>query len=205
VGRVAVFVVSLLLGVLLLGVMTLRLDAVSRGTKPRFRTEVLTALRRWPNAAIATLGALGFPVLLYTVASLFNPFFPNVLIFALGLPLVWPTAVLAVALPACWCDRLGRFAAIAQSVRVSRRRSWRMVGAILASACLVTVFYVLMAIVVGLLSPLLGRADLFLIATIRSMMSLVVGAFGAPFVIAMLIVAYEDLKLRELERRGVTA
>ena len=37
----------------------------------------------------------------------------------------------------------------------------------------------------------------------RSMVSLVVGAFGVPFVVAMLMVAYEDLKLRDAERRGV--
>jgi len=198
----AVFAISLLLGVALLGVVTLRLSAVSRGLRPRFRTELWTVLARWPAATIATLAALGFPVLLYTVTSLFNPFMPNVLVFMLGLPLIWPTALLAVALPAFWCDRLGPLAAIAQAVRVSRRRSWRMVGAILATVCLLAVFYLLAAIIVGLLSPLLGRADLFLIATIRSMVSLVVGAFGLPFIVAMLIVAYEDLKLRELGRRG---
>ena len=37
------------------------------------------------------------------------------------------------------------------------------------------------------------------------MLSLVVGAFGVPFVLAVLIVAYQDLKLREQERRGVRA
>ena len=60
----------------------------------------------------------------------------------------------------------------------------------------------LAAFVVGLMSPLVGGADVVLIATIRSMMALVVGAFGVPFVISMLIVAYEDLKLREIARRG---
>ncbi len=202
VGHYVVFVISLLLGVALLGVVTLRLSAVSRGVRPRFRTELSTVLRRWPTAVVATVAALGCPLLLYTFASLFNPFFPNVLIFVLGLPLIWPTALLAVALPAFWCDRLGPFASIAQAVRISRRRSWRMVGAILATVCLVTVFYVLAAIIVGLISPLFGRADLVLFATIRSMVPLVVGAFGVPFVVAMLIVANEDLKLRDSERRG---
>jgi hypothetical protein len=51
-----------------------------------------------------------------------------------------------------------------------------------------------------MLSPMLGRADLFLIATVKSMLSLVVGAFGVPFVLAVLIVAYEDLKLRDRAR-----
>jgi hypothetical protein len=56
-----------------------------------------------------------------------------------------------------------------------------------------------------MLSPLLGRADLFLIATVSSMLSLVIGAFGVPFVLAMLIVAYEDLKLRDQRHRRTPA
>ena len=159
-------------------------------------------MRRWPGATIATLGALLFPVLLYLVASQISPFLPSALIFVIGVLLIWPTALLAVALPAFWCGQLGPFAAIAEAVRISRRRSWRMAGAILASACLVMVFYALAALVVGVILPMFGRADLYLLSTIRSMMSLVVGIFGVPFIVAMLIVAYEDLKLRDLERRG---
>jgi hypothetical protein len=201
-GRYVVFAVSVLLGVALLGVVALRLGEISRGLKPRFRIEVLTVLRRWPGATIATLGALLFPVLLYLVASQISPFLPSALIFVIGVLLIWPTALLAVALPAFWCGQLGPFAAIAEAVRISRRRSWRMAGAILASACLVMVFYALAALVVGVILPMFGRADLYLLSTIRSMMSLVVGIFGVPFIVAMLIVAYEDLKLRDLERRG---
>jgi hypothetical protein len=199
--RVVGFLVVLALSVALLGVLTLRLHEVSRGARPRFRSEIATVLRRWPGAVIATVAALGFPLLLFTVVTLFNPMFPNSVLFILGLPLLWPTAMFAVALPAFWCDGLGPFSAIRLALRISWRRSWRMVGAILATGCLVMVFYVLSAIVVGLMSPLMGRADLFLIATIRSMMSLVIGAFGVPFVLAMLVVACEDLKLRDLERR----
>jgi len=65
------------------------------------------------------------------------------------------------------------------------------------------VFYVLVTIALALMSPILGRADLFLIATVRTCLTLVVGALGVPFVLAMLVVAYEDLKLREQERLRV--
>jgi hypothetical protein len=123
-----------------------------------------------------------------------------VALLVLAVPLLWPTSLFVVALPAFWCDGLGPLAAIAQAVRISRRQSWRIAGALLATVCMIAVFYVLSAIVVGMLSPMLGRADLFLIATVSSMLSLVVGAFGVPFVLAVLIVAYEDLKLRELAR-----
>ena len=80
-----------------------------------------------------------------------------------------------------------------------------MFGALLATGCMVAVFYAVSAIIVGMLSPMIGRADLFLIAAVSSMLWLVVGAIGVPFVVAVLIVAYEDLKLRERERRGATA
>jgi hypothetical protein len=51
--------------------------------------------------------------------------------------------------------------------------------------------------------PLFGRVDLFLVATVQSTLLLVVGAFGVPFVLSMLIVSHQDLKLRRQERRGV--
>jgi len=197
-----VFVISLLLAVVLFGAITLRLDAVSRGIRPSFRREISTACFRWPSAVIATLGALGFPLLLYGLGPAFTNMLPKEALMVVALPLIWPTALFAVALPAFWCDRLGPFAAVVQAVRVSRRRSWRMVGAILATACFVAVFYLLVTIALALMSPILGRADLFLIATVRTCLTLVVGALGVPFVLAMLVVAYEDLKLREKERRG---
>jgi hypothetical protein len=70
---------------------------------------------------------------------------------------------------------------------------------------MLAVFFLLAAIIVRLLAPVFGTADLFLIATLRSVLTLVVGAFGVPFVVAVLIVAYEDLKLRAGLRRGEQA
>jgi hypothetical protein len=57
-------------------------------------------------------------------------------------------------------------------------------------------------IIAAMLAQLLRSADLVLIATARSLMSLVVGAFGVPFALSVLIVAYEDLKLRSARRRA---
>lgn len=198
-----VFVGALLMSVLMFGVITLRLHAVSRGERPRFRREIITALKRWPAALIATLAAFGFPLLLYGVGSAINPFLALEIVIVLSVPMLWPMALFIVALPAFWCDGLGPFAAIARAVRVSRRRTWRIIGAILATACVVAVFYVLSAIVTGVMGSLFAGADLFLMAMVRSLLGLVIGAFGVPFVLAVLVVAYEDLKLRDAERRGV--
>lgn len=200
-AHLVTWLLVVLLSTALIGMLTLRLYAVSRGARPRFRAELGTALRRLPAALIATAGALGFPLLLLFLAPLFSNALPKVAFLVVWLPLSWPVALFVVALPAFWCDGLGPFAAVAQAVRISRRRSWRMVGALLATLCMVAVFYVLSAMLVAVMSPILGRADLLLIATVSSLLSLVVGTLGVPFVLAMLIVAYEDLKLRELERR----
>lgn len=194
--RAIAYGIALVLIAALLGVMTLRLHAISRGIRPGFRREALLVLRRWPNGVIAMLGALGIPLALFGLGPVFTRVLPTEALIVAALPLLWPMALLAVALPAFWCDGLGPFAAILRAVRVSRRKTWRMVGAILATGCMVAVFYVLAAIVVAVMSPMLGRADLFLIATVSSMLSLVIGAIGVPFVLSVLIVAYEDLKLR---------
>jgi len=194
--KATAWVVASLLGAALLGVITLRLQAVSKGVRPRFRAEIVTVLRRWPAALIASLGAFGLPFLLFSLGKVLNSLLPGVALIFIGALLLWPMSLFVVALPAFWCDRLGPFAAIAQALRVSRRRSWRMFGAMLATAGMVAVFYAVSTILIAMLSQMIGRADLFLIATVSSMLSLVVGAFGVPFVLAVLIVAYEDLKLR---------
>jgi hypothetical protein len=200
-----VFCCALLLSVLMFGVITQRLHAVSRGERPRFRREIGTALRRWPAALVATLAAFGFPLLLYGVASAINPFLALEIVIVLTLPMLWPMALFIVALPAFWCDGYGPFAAIARATRVSRRRTWRIVGAILATACVCMVFYVLSAIITFVAASLFAGADLLLMSIVRSLLGLVVGAFGVPFVLAMLVVLYEDLKLRDAERRGAGA
>jgi hypothetical protein len=200
--RPASWIVAALLATALLGVITLRLHSISRGQRPRFRGELAAVLKRWPMAFIVTLGAFGIPLLLSSLSPALSNILPGAGLALIGVPLLWPSALFVVALPAFWCDGLGPFSAIIQALRISRRRSWRMFGALLSTACMVAVFYAVSAIIVGMLSPMLGRADLFLIAAVRSMLALVVGALGVPFALAVLIVAYEDLKLRERERQG---
>jgi len=197
-----VLLISLLLGAALLGMISLRLTAIARGARPSFRAEVATALLRWPAASIVTLVALVFPGLLYMVITLFNPMFPNPVLLMAAALLLLPSGLFVVALPAFWSDGLGSFAAVGQTVRVSLRSLLRMVGAILATMCIVMVLYLLTAVLLAIVSPLLGRADLFLIAMVRLLADLVFGAIGVPFVVSVLIVAYADLKLRDQQRRG---
>lgn len=195
----------LLLSVALLGVITLRLNAVAQGRRPRFRSELATTVKRLPNAVLLTVLMLLYPALCLLLWPLMANSLPmEALVFAV-VPVLWPAAFFVIALPAFWCDGLGPFAAIAQSVRLSVRRSWRMVGAILTTGVMLMAFNLLPMIFAAMITPLFGRVDLFMVATVASIFYLVVGAFGVPFVLAVLIVAYHDLKIREPVRREVRA
>jgi hypothetical protein len=197
--QLLLFLLALVLGVALFGVITLRLHAVSRSARPRFRVEVATVLRRWGPAILATTGGLAFPVLLYALGTS-NEMASKGPLILLAVPFLWPTALLAVTLPAFWVDGLGPLRSIAQSARITFHGSWRMVGICLATVCMLAVFYLLVAATTGLLATLMGRNDLVLIAAVASVLSLVIGALGVPFVLAVLVVAYEDLKLRYTQR-----
>ena len=186
----------------LFGMITLRLLAIARGVRPSFRAEVSTALRRWPAAVIASLAALAFPAMMFTALSLFNFMYPNPLLPMVAALLLLPSALFAVTLPAFWADRLGPLEAVARALRVSSRSLWRMTGAILATTGMVLVLWLLAAALFAMVTPLLGRADLFLFATVSALFTLIWGALGVPFVLAVLCVAYADLKLRAQQRRG---
>ena len=101
------------LSVVLLGVITLRLNAVAQGVRPRFRREIAIALKRLPTALLATLFAFAYPLAMLIVVPVLDAALPpEAQIFA-AVPLLWPVALFVVALPAFWCDGLGPFAAIA--------------------------------------------------------------------------------------------
>ena len=195
--------VMFVLSVPLLGVMTLRLQALAQGSRPRLRTELMTALKRWPMGLFATALALGYPLMLLVFQIvLVNSMPASALPFA-AVPVFWPVGLFVVTLPAFWCDGLSPVSSFAQSIRLSIRRSWHMFGAMLATTCMVTVFVLLVFVLVYAVAPLFGRVDLYVMATVQSTLFLIVGALGVPFVLSVLIVAYQDLKLRDRRRRGV--
>ena len=203
--RLVSYGVVFLLSVPLLGVITLRLNSIAEGRRPSIRRELSAALTGWPMGIIATALALGYPLLLWFLWPIALVAVPGTALVFAAVPVVWPVTLFVMTLPAFWCGRLSPVSAFLESVSISVRHSWRMSGALLATACMVTAFFVLSTVIVWMTSPLFGRADLFLIATVESMLYLVVGAFGVPFVLAVLIVAHQDLKLRSNERRGAAA
>ena len=203
-GFTDVHLVGLVVGVFaaaLFGMITLRLLAIAKGVRPSFRAEVSTTLRRWPAAVVASFAALAFPAMLFSAFAMFRIWYPTPLLLLVAVLLVFPSALLAVTLPAFWADRLGPFQAIVRALRVSSRNLWRMTGAILATAGMVLTLWLLAVMLFFMVAPLLGTADLLLLEIVSSMFTLIWGAIGVPFVLAVLCVAYADLKLRAQQPR----
>jgi len=194
--------VVFVLSVPLLGVLTLRLHALAEGTRSRLRTELGAALIGWPMGLIATAFAFGYCLVLVVLQVAIVTIVPASALPFAAVPLFWPVGLFVVTLPAYWRDGLSPVSSVAQSVRLSIRRSWHMFGAMLATLCIVTVFVMLVFVLVYAVAPLFGRVDLYVMATVQSTLFLIVGALGVPFVLSVLIVAYQDLKLRDQRRRG---
>lgn len=202
--RLVAYATVFLMSVVLLGVITLRLNAVAQGVRPRFRREIAIALKRLPTALLATLFAFAYPLAVLILFPVLENLLPAEALLFAAVPLLWPVALFVVALPAFWCDNLGPFTAITRAVRLSVRQSWRLVGAMLTTALIIMAFNLLPVIVAAMLSQMFVRPDLFLVAMLASIFYLVIGAFGVPYVLAVLIVAYQDLKVRDRQRRGAT-
>ena len=132
-----------LLSVPLLGLITLRLNALAEGVRPRFRPELAAALSGWPLGIFATAFAFGYPLALWILYPLLVASMPGTALVFAAIPVLWPVSIFLVALPAFWCDGLTPISALVAAVRVSIRRSWRMFGVVLATVCMVTVFFVL--------------------------------------------------------------
>ena len=71
-GLVA-YALVFLLSVVLLGVITLRLNAVAKGMRPRFRREIAIALKRLPTASLATLFAFAYPLAMLVLCRCWTP------------------------------------------------------------------------------------------------------------------------------------
>jgi hypothetical protein len=67
---------------------------------------------------------------------------------------------------------------------------------------MVLTLWLLAVMLFFMVAPLLGTADLLLLEIVSSMFTLIWGAIGVPFVLAVLCVAYADLKLRAQQPRG---
>jgi hypothetical protein len=177
----ALVLVAGLANLLLWGAILLRQDAIARGRASSLAGDLGRVLSRlWPSIAIA-------------LASL--------LLIALGMVLlVVPGLYLAVALlfayPAMLLDDQSVPGAIRTSLRLVRGNWWRTSTILTVALFAVVVFYAVGSVVGVILSRLIGSGDLASVFLVTSVITAMIGALFSPFMLALSLAQYDDLKLR---------
>lgn len=185
-----IFALSIVLTVGLSSVVILKQHALASGDLERSRGAPIEALHR-------LVPAVGL-VALYLAA-----------VFAGLLLLVVPGLYLATALCFSWpillIERTGVGQALSGSLRLIGGFWWRTLMIFLAALAALLVFYALAGIVGIVVAALTGPTDFAVMTAVSTVVVIVLGAFGGPFYSALLLAAYEDVKLRkqgaDLERR----
>lgn len=205
-GWVVLYACSTLLTLFLVGAIFVQQHRMGAGEPRGLRFALRDTLRRMP--------ALFALVLLLVAAAGAAAVLVMLLGGAIGLiwaallctlPLVYAAVSLLFAWPAVLIDKRTALAALRSSAQLVGGHRLRTALVMLAALGALLVFYSI-AIVLGLIvATLLGSTDLAVVAAVTTLMLVVLGAVGVPFYTALIIAAYEDLKLRrqgaDLERR----
>ncbi len=125
----------------------------------------------------------------------------SVLLIALGMVLlVVPGLYLAVALlfayPALLLDGQPVVGAIRTSLRLVRGNWWRTSTILTVALFAVVVFYVVGSVVGVMLAGLVGSGDVGSVFLVTSVITAMIGALFSPFMLALSLAQYDDLKLR---------
>jgi hypothetical protein len=138
---------------------------------------------------LAYLALLGGLVAAFTEAILPVP----VLVVAL-FPLLWLGLRISLAPYLYWCAQEGPWRSFVSSFRRTRRNVWRLAAMLLVTSMTVAVFYFVIAIVLAVLTP---AADVAVLFALNAVVAVLAGSVGLPFVSAIIIMAAEDLALRQ--------
>jgi hypothetical protein len=174
------FGVLALFAIILVGGATVQAAAgIYQGLEPSWQDSVRTGLRR--------LGAM-------VVASLAVAIGAGSGLLLLILPGVWLFTSWAVTIPALIVEGRGPFAAMRRSFQLVKPRFWPTLGVVI----LATVLYVVVSYVINLVGSVMTLADPFgtgsIVASVIS--STIASIVVFPFIAAVLIVHYFDLRVR---------
>lgn len=198
------FVVGTLLALMTWSALLLRQRAMIEHSPTTFKVELTEMLRRLPSFVLATglfFVVVAAPLALTLMMAPFNHSWLRI-----------PSAVLAFYLaillsctwPAVMLGRQGPFGALRQSVRLIWGSWWRVVAVYAVGAAAVFVLAILVGILIAVVVPALV-ADIPVMMAVFTVMANGMVALVAPFVGALLLAVFGDLRVRkegaDLEQR----
>jgi hypothetical protein len=209
------FVLAGIATLLIYTALLYRQHGMAVGQFAGMRREVALALRKLPAAIgltllIVLILVIG-PVLLALVLRILGidvaaPSYGLLAICAvMAVPLIYIATPLAFAPFALLLDGKGPVSAINYAVRLTRGNWWRATTIPTVGFLLAVVFSMVAMIIVGMVLPLVGATDLPSVTASSSVVTVVLGSIVLPFLSAVFLAAYGDLKVRkegvDLEKR----
>jgi hypothetical protein len=186
----ALYAIGFVLTLWLWSIVIVRQHAMGAGDEARRRGAAGEAARR-------LLPSLGL-VLAYGVLV-------GIGLVLLVVPGLYLFVALCFAWPVLLIERGGIGESLGASLRLIRGHWWRTSIIFTAAFAALIVFYVLAGMIGVIVAAISGGADFAVLTAVTTVMVIVLGAFGGPFYFALLLAAYEDLKLRkqgtDLEQR----
>jgi hypothetical protein len=204
-------VVGTILTLLMFCALVLRQHGIATGKRLSFTVEISEAIRRLP-------AVLGLSVLGLLLAGV-GPFIVAVVYFASGAnyaavgiasavfvaPLVYLMTPLTLATPALLLGGKGPAQAIRYSVHLVKGSWWRTTTIFTVALVVIVVFYAVATVIIGMVLPLIGAADLAAVTAATAVVYVVLGGLGMPFFSAVILATYGELKVRkeavDLEQR----
>ncbi len=180
-GEWVLVVAAGLANVLLWGAILLRQRAIAYGVPSSLAGDLVQTLAR----LLPTLGIVVACTLLVAVG-----------LVLLVLPGLYLIVALMFAFPATLLDRQSVSDSIRTSLRLVRGHWWRTSIILTVALFAVIVFYAVGTIVGLLVVQLTGGGDVGSVFLVTSVISALIGALFTPFMVALSLAQYDDLKLR---------
>jgi hypothetical protein len=192
----ALSIVGTLLALIAWSALLLRQRAIIERRPTDTRSELTETLRRLPSFALATLLVFVAVGAEYAVLLMVPRHYHTGAL----LPLLVLSAYLAVLLSCPWPAVLlagqGPLGALHQSVRLVRGNWWRAGAAYAVGLVTVLVLGILVGILIALVVPTLV-ADIPVMTAVFTVIANAMGAVVAPFVCALLLAVFGDLRVRK--------
>ena len=211
----ALYCVGAVIMLVMYAALLFRQHGIAAGQRLGTRVELSMAVRKLPAylalIVLSVLVMLIGPALVGLVGGVFGAFASQnyAVIFICGLigalPFVYVATPLAFGPPALLLDGKGPIRAIDYVLRLIRGNWWRATAIFTVAVILVIVFYGVAMVIIGMVLPLAGATDVATVTAATGVVYVVLGSIGLPFLSAVLLATYGDLKVRkegvDLEKR----
>jgi hypothetical protein len=210
-GWWAWYVLGLALLLLIWCALWQRQAALAAGGQRSARAELRRTLAAFPSLAGQTLMVGGALALIVALAggSLWMFGDPNALYLAIALLLLpaglYVIVVYLFACPASVLCGMSAVRALAYGAQLLRGKWWRTLLVLTVLAVVILVLYVLVGVGAALVLAVTGVPDVAVVTAVSAAAAMVMGAVSLPFVNAMLLATFGELRVRheglDLERR----